>query len=164
VTFAFGLLPDPSVGLVLGLVLETPWGFAVEGFGHIWGKDEAASLLGGCSFSLAYGGISMCPTVFERGRLLVEACGGLLLGEIQARGFGFDTSFEQANLHIAAWVQARLRVVVTGPLYATIGLAGSVLLHHPTFIYFDEGERTVLFRPWPVGLVFAIGLGVTFVP
>jgi hypothetical protein len=154
---ALGLLPGAALGGRIGATVGPPWSWPVELAAALFADGDVARAAGGSRFSLIQGSAGVCPSVLP----VLTVCGGVALGRLHARGFGFDLNEERIELRVDAGVDARLVIPLGGRFHGFLGLGGWVALARPRFVYEQGagGPRAELYRPPPVAGALQLGIG-----
>lgn len=161
-TASVGLLPGVTPGVSAAVLAQAPGFVPLELSGHVWLEREVNVDSGGAQFSLFAAGLAACPRVALR-PVQLELCGGVTVGSMRARGFGFDDRAEQARAVALVTAGARLGASLTGPL----SLFGGAQIHgavvRPRFFYEDQnGSQRDVHRSAPVGGMAELGLAFDF--
>ncbi len=162
-TATLGLLPGVTPGLLAAGSVKPPGLLPIELSGSAWPERSAEVAGGGAHFTLLAGELALCPTTPIGGVARAHFCGGLALGSMRARGFGFDENAEQAEpiFMISGRFRLSLRIGSYAHVDLGAGLLGSVV--RPRFFYVDpSGVEKDVHRVPPVGANAEIGFGFSF--
>lgn len=157
---AVGALPNPAGGIVLRFALSPPRSIAFVADGAFWTESRTPSAEGeSIAFSLAYGGVGVCPLAWERDAGAVRACLGMNAGLLSTRGLLNGTILVRRRF--VAMAAARLEGVVNlGSHVFLSGSAGAMApLVRDSFEYESQGNRDLVFRMAPIAGVFDVGIG-----
>ena len=156
----FGLLPSPAVGLLADVAVHPPKFWGVDVLGGFWGSQTTALAASGATtdFSLAFGGLAICPLSATPARAGFEVCGGAIVGALESVGHRFSISQSKTGVSAYAIGSGALRVPLAGPLAlqlrADIGLA----VYRDKFRYTDANGPHTVFEPAVPSATLAAGL------
>jgi len=159
---ALGLVPGLGVGAIFRATLTPPhfWGIQVEG--TYWPQHSFTVDDVGGGFTLAYGGLGLCPSELEVRMLRLAGCGGVKVGAFTAQGFGFDASNTQSSLLVNASLEGRARLRLPNvPMAVSLGLGLGVPLIRLKFFYgLPDGSTRELYRPSQAIGTLDLGIGI----
>ena len=159
--FTLGLEPKGVFGARALLWLEPPAfaRFEVEASTYASARADAERSGAGTDFRASTLGLFVCPLAFGGARL----CAGQVVAQVDAEGFGFDQSYQQARLAAAVGVRARYQVSLLGPLVLSAGLGADGYVFRDRFFYTrSDGVEAELFRASPVVGSAELGFGLSF--
>jgi hypothetical protein len=162
-TLTLALLPGVTPGLMAAGALKPPGFSPIELRGSAWPERRADVANGGATFTLLLATLAVCPETPLSDAIRAHFCGGIGLGSMRARGFGFDATKQQAEPVMLATGELRLSLHFTKTLFADlgVGLIGAVV--RPRFFYTDAaGNEQDVYRVSPVGANAEIGFGFGF--
>lgn len=159
-----GMLPELAPGATMHVDV-TPPGFVPIELGATLFRTATAGLRdgGGADLSLAWGEAALCPELWSADGAWVRGCGGVQVGTVHSRGFGFDRSFDTEDVVASALLRARTGLRVAGPLTVSLGATLGVPVLRQTFeARAASGETREVFRMTAVTGLLEVGLGGDF--
>ena len=160
---ALGLLPHPSVGVVVrGRVTPPRWP-TLEVGAAIWAANQAESSGVGARFSLTEGFASLCPLHVDALGVGLDTCLGVRGGVIRVGGFGFALTEAHERPTVAASLEGRVRRRLAGPLVLALapGLLAPLVRDHFYFLGAAD-QKLEVFRMAPLVGSLEITLGLEF--
>lgn len=145
--------PAPGLGVSFGAR-----GAALSGFVHgAWlpVRREGVDGRGSVEFSLLAGGVSACYEL-ARGRLAVDACGGVELGRLAASGERLDDAASFADWWLAPSLGMAFESLLAGPLYFRAGADALVPVLREAY---RVNEGALVHRPPSIGFRGGLALG-----
>jgi hypothetical protein len=162
-TLLAGLQPSVGLGVAASVVLRPP---------HFWGvllgggisASTMSDLVRGASAeaSFADGVIGLCPLDAKKYGIEATACAGALVGALQSRGVGFDTTSSSSSIVAGPMVTGRVTLALVGPLVAHLGVDVVVPFSQAEVGYRTPAGESTLFRTSAVAGMGELGLGVRF--
>lgn len=140
-------MPSIAAGAELSVLMDPDGLPALQVSGAVWPGHRS----NGARYTLAYGGVALCPFVGDTvvGRL--GACAGMAVGAM-AGSVGAPADLYYVAAHPFVDLRGAWRLV--GPLIATGGLSVAIPLYRPTFNY-SSGHRMA-----PVAGIAMMGIGM----
>ena len=157
---SLGLLPRPAPGLLvrLGVVPTHAWPIVLDGAVYREELQAAAAGAQPIGFSVATGGAAVCPIGTERHLLAWRACAGLDAGVLSTQGL-VDDRILVHHRFIASGGGRLEGMLYLGHFLLAAAAGVSVPLVRDSFEYERDSERSLVFRPSPVGATFDLSLG-----
>lgn len=156
-----GSLPGVALGTAAGVILDPPrfWPIELEIGGFLGAHAERLDGPGSARFDQLSGGLLICAP-FERRSIRVHGCFGVHAGAVRAQGEAFDSVHRQWRPVVNAAIRARLLWNPWRFLVLRVGVTLVVPFIRDRFLFADEqGQRLVLFEPFPVSVAFEFGFG-----
>lgn len=158
-----GRLPGHAAGLELALQIAPPALVPIELALATWTEASTTTAAGGSTFRFASAAVLACPLRRRTGRLALAPCGGVQVGAIASRGFGFLDNRRQRALVVDARAELRAELALSPTWFARLGLGVWAPLLRPRFSYqTDTGALETLYQPAIAAGVAQIGLGARF--
>lgn len=156
-----GLLPDLANGLILRAGVMPPRGFRTILDGAFWSEEErtpsgSASSVG---FSLAQGGLSVCPVEGETAVFRAHICAGLTAGLLSTRGLYDGAILVRRRFTAAAIVRSELVAKIGSHVFFGLGAGASTPFVRDSFEYERDLDRVRVFRMSAAAAVFDLTLG-----
>lgn len=160
---SFGPQPGLAPGLRLVAALHPPSLFRTELELTALAPTSERVAAGGAEFRAWQLGAFACPVAPRAQGASVSVCAGQVLSRLDAEAFGLVDARRQRRLTYGLAVRGRGRMMLAGPLFATVGLGADVLLWRDRFVYRrTSGDKAELFRPFPLAGSADAGLGLSF--
>ncbi len=161
--FGVGLLPNVGLGMQVGVSIEPPWFWAVEGSAAAYLPREES--LGGANgdFQLAYVELGICPLSHRFSGFVLSVCAGVQLGRLWADGSDNNGDWEQHQFVANLGSRVRLSYQLYGPATVGVGFSGVVALVRDSFEIVDQsGKPRELFMLSPVAALPEVSVGLRF--
>jgi len=157
-----GFLPSPSVGFLADVAVIPPGFWQVDILAGMWGGQTLSAVSRATAdFSLAFGGLAICPLSVESPkRIGFDLCAGAEVGAFRSTGRGFSPSKSNTGVFAELVGTGVLRVPVgAGVAFQLRGDAG-VAVYRDRFVYTDEQGKQNLFVPSPATASAALGVSI----
>lgn len=157
-----GLVPGPAdIGLAIYTHLMPRRGPWFELGGALWASPVVSVVRGAPAFSLAYGSLSVCPLNAARGKSVLAACLGVMLGSLRVDSVDLPSEYRRERLVLDLDLSARLRHRLVGPLFGSVGLGVAVPTLRDIFYLTDAaGVRHDVFQASLIAGILDAGLGL----
>jgi hypothetical protein len=158
---ALGALPGLGLGLKPAATIQPPQLWPLEVSLTLWPDDRGTAMPGGSIFSLLTGGAALCPTL-GRSKWLA-GCVGAQVGQLDARGYGFDRNLEQHEWLLDLTLEAHVDWPISRSLSARLGSGAWIPLRRPHFVFAAaDGHDREVYQPAIASALAEIGLTVHF--
>lgn len=162
VALGVGPLPSPAVGLIADVGVKPPHFWGVDVVGGFWVSQTESAVDGATTdFSLAFGGLAVCPANAPSDRPGFAICGGASVGALTSAGHGFSTSQTRTGVLADVLVSAALRIPLAGPLAFQLRADIGLTAFRDEYRYFDaENQSHKVFEPAAASASLAAGLSM----
>ncbi len=156
---ALGAQPGLGVGVIPSVSIAPPRLPALL-VAAGWSAPSSIAALRGARVegSFVHGLLAVCPWTPASSRWQGAACAGALLGSLQVRGVGFDTSASSSAWTAGPIVHARAAVRVGGPVWVFAGLTVLAAVQQAELRYRDGAQEISAFRSSPIVPTAEIGV------
>ena len=163
VAVAVGLAGDPAIGVSVAISAAPTdaWELELELVGFLPAQAGRASR--GVSLAEGAVGLAVCPWLWRGGGVGLAACGGARAGLVLAEGFGFDVEETQTETLLDLALEGVLEVAVGRAAAVRLGVAASLPLLRPRFVFEDaSGLAHPVYRRPPFAAIGRAGLHLRF--